>query len=546
LPGGDAIANIEALSSVSRTLNFRLTVRDNNPYVAGVKIGQTAFTDLVVTVSNTSGPFAVTAPNTNVTWAGGSSQTVTWSVNNTTAAPVSCASVNILLSTDGGNTFPAVLASATPNDGSQVVTIPSTPGTTNRVKVEAVGNIFFDISNTNFTIGAPVLCGDPTGLTSSAITQTTATVSWTAVSGATSYDVDYKANSSGTWINAATATTATSVNLTGLSSGTLYDWRVRATCPAGTGNYVQAQFTTVAPCNAPTGLSSSAITSSSATVSWAAVSGALNYDVDYKLASSGTWINSITGTTSTSRSITGLTASSLYDWRVRANCTGSSSAYAQAQFTTTAASTCPGPYDISTNGTTGGAATIPLNTDVKGLINPSGDNDYYRFVITTGGTITMTLTTLPANYQLRLLNSAGSTLQTSNNNGTNNETINATVAAGTYYARVYPRNNNQWNATICYTLRVQTGTASRFEEYNVNNIRLYPNPVDNILIVDLGNLSGKATIKIYDINGRIVIDQSANPGINRLYTNKLSSGLYFVKVIENNGNLIYNQKIVRQ
>ncbi|MFZ1259443.1 MAG: reprolysin-like metallopeptidase, partial [Chitinophagaceae bacterium] len=107
LPGGDAVANTEALSSVSRTLNFRLTVRDNAPYssTSPISVGQTQFANMVVTVSNTSGPFAVTSPNSAVTWAGNSSQTVTWSVNNTTAAPVSCANVKISISTDGGNTF---------------------------------------------------------------------------------------------------------------------------------------------------------------------------------------------------------------------------------------------------------------------------------------------------------------------------------------------------------------------------------------------------------------------------------------------------------
>ena len=73
-----------------------------------------------------------------------------------------------------------MLASATANDGSEVVNVPATRGTTNRIKVEAVGNIFFDISNTNFTIGAPPLCADAAGLASSAITQTTATLGWTA------------------------------------------------------------------------------------------------------------------------------------------------------------------------------------------------------------------------------------------------------------------------------------------------------------------------------------------------------------------------------
>lgn len=150
--GGDAICNVEALSSVSRTLNFRLTVRDNRPYVPGSTIGQTQFTDMAVAVSNTSGPFVVTSPNTNVSWAGGSNQTVTWNVANTTAAPVSCANVKISMSTDGGQTFPTVLAASTANDGSEVVTIPVGTTTTARIKVEAVGNIFFDISNTNFTV----------------------------------------------------------------------------------------------------------------------------------------------------------------------------------------------------------------------------------------------------------------------------------------------------------------------------------------------------------------------------------------------------------
>jgi len=155
-PGGDAICNIEALSSISRTLNFRLTVRDNRPYVPGSTIGQTQFTDMVVTVTSTSGPFMVTSPNTNVSWAGGSSQTITWNEAGTTGAPVSCALVKISLSTDGGVTFPTVLAASTPNDGTEVLTIPVGATTTARIKVESVGNIFYDMSNTNFTITAPV------------------------------------------------------------------------------------------------------------------------------------------------------------------------------------------------------------------------------------------------------------------------------------------------------------------------------------------------------------------------------------------------------
>ncbi|MBK6378505.1 MAG: T9SS type A sorting domain-containing protein [Chitinophagaceae bacterium] len=465
LPGGDAGANIEALSSVSRTLNFRLTVRDNHAFssTAPVAVGQTAFADAIVTVSNTSGPFAVTSPNTAVTWAGGSAQTITWSVNNTTAAPVSCANVKISLSTDGGQTFPTVLAASTANDGTESLVIPAGASTTARIKVEAVGNIFFDISNVNFTIGAPALCGNATALTASAITQTGATISWTAVSGATSYDVDYKTNAASTWTNAATATTATSVNLSALTAGTLYDWRVRATCPAGTGSYVQAQFTTTAP---PV--------------------------------------------------------------------------------------TCPGIYDVSTNGSTSGAALIPFNTDIKGLLSPSGDNDYYRFVITTGGTITMTLTTLPANYQLRLLNSAGSTLQTSNNSGTTNETITRTVTAGTYYARVYPQGSAN-NATNCYTLKVQLGTASRntgfekVEMFSSDKLSISPNPVaytTNMLFK--AETAGMADVIITNQQGSVVLRRSmavtAGENIKMLDVSRLPSGFYYIKL--QNGSSVQMARIV--
>jgi Metallo-peptidase family M12B Reprolysin-like/Bacterial pre-peptidase C-terminal domain/Secretion system C-terminal sorting domain/Fibronectin type III domain len=463
LPGGDAGANIEALSSVSRTLNFRVTVRDNNPYVAGSKIGQTAFTDAVVTVTNTSGPFAVTAPNTPVTWSAGSAATVTWSVNGTTGAPVSCASVNILLSTDGGNTFSTVLASGTANDGSEIIIVPATSSTTCRVKVAAVGNIFFDISNTNFTIGAPAACGDASGLTASSVTQTSATVSWTAVSGAINYAVDYKTNASSTWINAATATTATSVNLSALTAGTLYDWRVRASCSGGSGNYVQSQFTTATP---PV--------------------------------------------------------------------------------------TCPGIYDVSTNGTTGGAALIPLNTDVKGLINVSGDNDYYRFTITTGGTITLSLTTLPANYQLALLNSSGTTLQSSTSGGTNNETINRTVTAGTYYARVYPRNNNAFNASNCYTLRVQTGTATRNTgvetvQFNNDKFSVFPNPVGYTAGLSFtAAANGKVNVTVTNQLGGVVLSKimAVNEGnnIRSLDVSALAIGMYFIRI--QNGADIQMAKLV--
>jgi hypothetical protein len=155
LPGGDAGANIEALSNVSRTLNFRLTARDNRPY-NGTAVGQTNFQDMVVTVDAAAyTPFLITSQNAAVSYAGGSTQTVTWSVGNTTAAPISTANVKISWSTDNGATFTTLIAS-TANDGTETFTVPSTITTQGRIKVEAIGNIFFDINNASITVTAPL------------------------------------------------------------------------------------------------------------------------------------------------------------------------------------------------------------------------------------------------------------------------------------------------------------------------------------------------------------------------------------------------------
>ena len=137
----------ESLPTTDRTMKFRVTVRDNRAGGGGIANDMT-----LITVENGAGPFQVTSPNTAVTWNGGNQQTVTWNVAGTDAAPINTANVNILLSTDGGLTFPTILSSSTPNDGSESITVPAVTTTTARVKIEAVGNVFFDVSNTNFTI----------------------------------------------------------------------------------------------------------------------------------------------------------------------------------------------------------------------------------------------------------------------------------------------------------------------------------------------------------------------------------------------------------
>ncbi|MEY2490715.1 MAG: hypothetical protein QOC70_2657, partial [Verrucomicrobiota bacterium] len=134
----------ENLPNVTRTVNFRCTIRDQRGGVNDASV--------VLSVDGGSGPFAVSAPNAALTWQANTMQTVTWNVANTAAAPVSVANVKISLSTDGGLTFPTTILATTPNDGTEQITVPNVATTQARIKVEAVGNIFFDINDVNFTI----------------------------------------------------------------------------------------------------------------------------------------------------------------------------------------------------------------------------------------------------------------------------------------------------------------------------------------------------------------------------------------------------------
>lgn len=173
----------EKLPSVARTMRFRVTVRDNN-----FGSGCTEEDDVTLTVNATAGPFQVTAPNTNVTWTVGETRTVTWNVASTDIAPINCANVRLLLSTNGGLTYPVVLAASVPNTGTADVLVPNNVSPLCRVKVESIGNIFYDISNVNFRIQQPttptfLLDAGANTLTACANDLTTMTLNLTSIAG---------------------------------------------------------------------------------------------------------------------------------------------------------------------------------------------------------------------------------------------------------------------------------------------------------------------------------------------------------------------------
>lgn len=147
---GNLAPTWEVVSTVGRTYNFALTVRDNRTPNGG----QTSRDNVIITASNTIGPFSVSSQSITEGWAQGSTQTITWIRN---GAETLSANVNIYLSTDGGVTFPTLLTpSGVPNSGTATITAPNVTSQTCRIMVRAKENIYYAVNSANFMIGYTV------------------------------------------------------------------------------------------------------------------------------------------------------------------------------------------------------------------------------------------------------------------------------------------------------------------------------------------------------------------------------------------------------
>lgn len=140
----------EHLPDYTRELNFRVTVRDNHPLAGGVTQQDVRFS-----ATEQAGPFQVLSFQQPDSVRQGDYVEIRWDVANTDQAPVSCKQVNIRMSTDGGLTFPWLLAEQVPNEGSFFVTIPTVVTTAARVMVEAADNVFYQMSAANLRVIPP-------------------------------------------------------------------------------------------------------------------------------------------------------------------------------------------------------------------------------------------------------------------------------------------------------------------------------------------------------------------------------------------------------
>lgn len=293
-------------------------------------------------------------------------------------------------------------------------------------------------------------------------------------------------------------------------------------------------------CDPPLPLNVSSITAVSASLSWANF-GVSSYTLRWKPTSSGTW-TTITGITGTSYNLTGLTQGTEYEFQVLSVCASSSSVYSTSRMFTTLVP-CTDPYEP--NNSTGAATVITLPASINALISPSNDNDYFRFTLAATSTITMGLTSLPANFNLRLLDNTGAQLAISQNSGTNSESISyPNAVAGTYYAQVLGSSGAN-NSSVCYLLTVSAfvtqcnapqGLASSAITYNsaqINWISVQgatsydlrwkpsasPTWTDVLGIVsNTYSLTGLSQLTAYDVQVRSICGGAGSQGTASNYT----------------------------
>ncbi|WP_313100626.1 reprolysin-like metallopeptidase [Epilithonimonas sp.] len=224
----------EAVSTVARTTNYKVTVRDNNPD----KTQQQTQYGTQRVVVGTAGPFKVTSTKVY----NNALAAFTWDPVGTTAAPYNVANVKIDYTTDNGNTW-TVLAASTPNDGSEELNF-NTFATNSQltIRVSALGNVFYAVGKV--TVSAMVNCDGtaPAGLVASEISQTGAKIDWDAVANAT-YTLRYKKAADTNWTEVNNLTTNT-YTISGLVLSTAYNVSVAAVCSGTVGAYATTNFTT--------------------------------------------------------------------------------------------------------------------------------------------------------------------------------------------------------------------------------------------------------------------------------------------------------------
>jgi len=346
----------ETVSTVARSLDFALTVRDRSETNGTGQFPQSDFDFMTVTVDGNSGPFAVISQTANETWNVGESQTVTWDVAGTASGIVNTPTVNIYLSTDGGLTFPFLAANNVANDGSHTFSVPPTNGDSNqlRIMVEGNDNIFYAVNSTNLslqqsefviTIEEPsVAVCSPNDViynfTYNTFQGFTGTTSFSTLGLPSGLNATFSSNTAS--IDGEDIELVIS-NIGSINEGT-YDFQIIGTSGAIVKN-ADANFSVFSTLseipNLTTPSDSGGGVGLSPTFSWDVISNASSYDIE--IASDSEFSSIVASENSTTNSYTGATLnqSTTYYWRVKAkNTCGDGDFSPTSSFTTQNCTVC--------------------------------------------------------------------------------------------------------------------------------------------------------------------------------------------------------------
>ena len=561
----------EVISNVGREFNFAFTVRDNN-----INGGKSVTDFMKVTVSNSAGPFIITAPNTTVNWAIASNQIVSWNVSGTTANGINSETVDILLSNNGGLTFSIPLAINVPNDGSETITIPNLPGNANRIMVRGHNHIFYDVSNQNFTISITA----PTFLLASSNTQNTSSCLGTTVS----YNFEYET------ISGFTSTTNFSVS--GIPAGTTATFTPTSLSTNGTVTLLLTNTQNAAVGFYPIIVSavSGAITKTTTvylnllnnSFQILALTSPVNNTIGVAFSPNFTWLaddnasqytfqiatdsafNNVVATSITSTNTytaSGLDEATVYYWRVRPENNGCSGSFSNVSTFTTGEFICTNynsvnvPVVISSGPAATVSSTLSFtdnfnieNATMTVDISHTWVTDMVVKLISPSGTVLNLFTNrcgdsddVVANFSdAGIALTCGGTPVISGiiRPETPLNTLRGEASVGEWTLQVTDEAEqdggfiNSWSLNLCRVLPA----LSTIDFMPVTDFTIYPNPNNGSFYVQTKNIIGQYELAVYDMRGRMIHKQKAILD-GEIWTEKIElqpqAGMYLIELSNN-------------
>jgi len=380
-----------------------------------------------------------------------------------------------------------------------------TPGTAYEYQIRAncvdnVANCCVQSGWSASTYFTTLICQPIGSVAVAALTTTSATLAWGSQSG-DGYKIYYKKASATAW--SSVTTTGLTYNLTGLSTGTTYNWTIRNTCGVDTSSLYPTQTFTTLSCNSyPTTLSTTNISYSSASLTWNQDFYGDGYKVQWRKVGTTTWSSAvINGYTSPFYNVNSLTSNTNYEWQVATRCgTNTYSQFSQIiTFKTTG--NCPSTHITATYVLSKTLAYLGWYnvgaTSYTVAYHPVG-NPTWSYITSTGLNTTITVSS-GTSYEWKVRCNCGTD-------------TSAYSPVATFVTAASPELNEE-----------------------VKSIKIFPNPNDGTFTIQ-GN--GTMSIKIYDAQGKILFDDICVDEC--IVTTKLSKGMYVLKVNKISYKLIIN------